>query len=135
MDRVFDDIIDGAVGMIVMGILAVASFGLLLIGYALFAAVTFGISMAIAQMRYEHYLAEEEEHFDAIIAEEGMGGKAEDVLHAVFGINGFAETGPVNASDWVVGSLFGVEVENEHEKAQDTGGFPIPGFARRGSRR
>jgi hypothetical protein len=111
MERVFDDIIDGAVGMIAMGILVVASLGLFLIGYAIFAAVTFGISMAIAKMRYEHYLAQEQDQFDAIIADEGVGGKAEDVLHAVFGVDHFAETGPLTASEWVTGSLFGVETD------------------------
>ena len=113
--RLMDGIIEDAAAIAETLAFFAAAIGLFLIGLAVWALVSFLITCVITYIRYRYYLAEETARFPQIMSDVGADGNADDVLRSVFGVSDFVNKGYTTSTDWVIGSLFGVAVEEEEK--------------------
>ncbi len=109
----FDEMLDRVGNYAVTGVVLLGAVGVFLAGTAIYLLVGLMIAGIISEMRYEMYLAQEEERFDRIVEAKGGNVKTTDILNSVFPGYEEAESPYSSTYEYVSGSVFGVGRSDE----------------------
>ena len=90
--------------------LVLAGIGLFLVGWALWAVVSFVLAAIVAYLQYRAYLKEAKEEFDRMAPDLGVDLPVPDILESL-GIEVPQEGGFETVADWLAGTPLGVSEE------------------------